>query len=138
MHFWNSDVLRLFIAVFLAAIVSIFIGHFLYLLLLVCIIYILRQALLLNQIEHWLRSGAKASHPSHSGIWDEIYYHIFHIKKSNKKRKKQLGRIIKQFRKSTAALPDAIVVLVEHDEIAWFNNAAKPILGLKKRDKGHV
>jgi len=136
MRFWNSDVLRLLLAVLLAAIVSIFSGHFLYLLLLICIIYILRQAILLNQIKHWLQSGAKAAPPSHSGIWDEIYYQIFRIKKSNKKRKKRLSRIIEQFRKSTAALPDAIVVLGEYDEIIWFNNAAKPILGLKKRDKG--
>ena len=136
MQFWNSDLLRLLIAIFFAAIISIFSGHFIYLLLLISISYILRQAMLLNQIERWLRSGAKANHPSHSGIWDEIYYHVFRIKKTNKKRKKQLSRIIEQFRKSTAALPDAVVVLGEYDEIAWFNNAAKPILGLKKRDKG--
>jgi len=136
MQFWNSDLLRLLIAIFFAAIISIFSGHFIYLLLLISISYMLRQAMLLNQIERWLRSGAKANHPSHSGIWDEIYYHVFRIKKTNKKRKKQLSRIIEQFRKSTAALPDAVVVLGEYDEIAWFNNAAKPILGLKKRDKG--
>lgn len=136
MRFWNSDLLRLTLAVFCAAIISIFTGYFLYLLLFICIAYILRQAMLLNQIERWLQSGAKADHPSHSGIWDEIYYHIFRIKKTNKKRKKQLSRIIEQFRKSTAALPDAVVVLSEHDEIAWFNIAAKSILGLKKRDKG--
>ena len=136
MRIWNSDILRLLLAVFLAAIVSIFSGHFLYLLLLICIIYIVRQAILLNQIEQWLQAGAKKSPPSRRGIWGDIYHHIFRIKKTNKKRKKQLSRIIEQFRKSTAALPDAIVVLGEYDEIAWFNNAAKPILGLKKRDKG--
>ena len=136
MRIWNSDILRLLLAVFLAAIISIFSGHFLYLLLLICIIYIVRQAILLNQIEQWLQSGAKKSPPYRSGIWGDIYHHIFRIKKTNKKRKKQLSRIIEQFRKSTAALPDAIVVLGEYDEIAWFNNAAKPILGLKKRDKG--
>ena len=136
MRFWNSDLWRLALAVILAAIISVFSGHFLYLLLFICIIYILRQAIFLNQIEHWLRSGAKSDHPTHSGIWDEIYYHIYRIKKTNKKRKKQLRSIIEQFRKSTAALPDAVVVLGEFDEISWFNSAAKSILGLKKRDKG--
>ncbi len=136
MRLWNSDLFRLVLAVIFVAFISVFTGHFLYFLLFICIAFILRQAILLNQIEQWLRSGAKPGHPSHSGIWDEIYYHIFHIKKANKKQKKQLRIIIEQFRRSTAALPDAIVVLGEQDEIAWFNNAAKSILGLKKRDKG--
>ena len=136
MAFWNKDLLRLTVTIFLAAIASIFIGHFLYLLLIICIIFILRQAFLLNQIEQWLRSGAKSNYPASNSAWEEIYYHVFRLKKANKKRKKQLSRIIDQFRKSTAALPDAVVVLGEYDEIAWFNNAAKQILGLKKRDKG--
>ncbi len=136
MQFWNSDILRLLIAIILGTIVSIFTGQFTFILLLILIIYIVRQAVALNQIERWLRTGAKASPPSHSGIWGEMYYHIFRIKKTNKKRKKQLSRIIEQFRKSTSALPDAVVILGEYDEIVWFNNVAKPILGLKKRDKG--
>ena len=64
MRIWNSDILRLLLAAFLAAIVSIFSGHFLYLLLLICIIYIVRQSILLNQVEQWLQSGAKKSPPS--------------------------------------------------------------------------
>lgn len=136
MSFWNRDLLRLGLAIGLAAIISIFIGHFLYLVLLICIIFILRQAFLLKQLEHWLSTGAKAQHISHSGAWEEVYYHIFRIKKANKKRKKQLSRIIEQFRNSTAALPDAVVVLSEYDEISWFNDAAGKTLGLKKGDKG--
>ena len=136
MFFGNKDLFRLALVIILAAVASSFIGHFLYLLLFICILFILRQAFLLNQLEQWLRSGAKTNSPSSSGLWEEIYYQIFRLKKANKKRKKQLSRIIEQFRKSTAALPDAVVVLGEYDEIAWFNNAAKVILGLKKRDKG--
>lgn len=136
MRFWNSDILRLIITVTFAAIVSSFIGNFLYLLLIICIVFILRQAFLLNQLGEWLKSGAKSNYPKSSGLWEDVYYQIFRLKKANKKRKKQLSNIIEQFRKSTAALPDAVVVLGEYDEIAWFNDTAKSILGLKKRDKG--
>ncbi len=136
MAFWNRDLLLLTITIILAAVASSFIGHFLYLLLIICIAFIVRQAFLLKQLEQWLKSGAKSNYPASNGLWEEIYYHIFRLKKANKKRKKQLSRIIDQFRKSTAALPDAVVVLGDHDEISWFNNAAKQILGLKKRDRG--
>ena len=131
-----KDLLLLIIAITLAVIISLFIGHFLYLLLAICVVYSLRQAFLLHQLEQWLKSGARSNYPTSSGAWDEIYYHIFRLKKANKKRKKQLSLIIEQFRKSTAALPDAIVVLGEHDEISWFNNAAKNTLGLRKKDTG--
>ncbi|TXK96664.1 phosphate regulon sensor histidine kinase PhoR [Methylococcaceae bacterium HT1] len=136
MTFWNKDLLHLTVTIILAAIASGFIGHFLYLLLIICIAFILRQAFLLNQLEQWLKSGAKSNYPASNGLWEEIYYHIFRLKKANKKRKKQLSRIIEQFRKSTAALPDAVVLLGENDEISWFNDAAKQILSLKKRDLG--
>ena len=136
MAYWNKDLLRLSITILLAAIASIFIGNFLNLLLIICIAFILRQAFLLNQLEGWLRSGAKAEYPSSSGLWDEIYYHIFRLKKADKKRKKKLSRIIEEFRKSTSALPDAIVVIGENDEISWFTDSAKKVLGFKKKDKG--
>jgi len=136
MNFWNKDLLRLAVTILIAAIASSFIGHFLYLLLIICIGFILRQAFLLKQLEGWLRSGAKSNYPSSGGPWEEIYYHIFRLKKADKKRKKKLSLIIEQFRRSTSALPDAIVVIGEHDEISWFNDAAKKILGLKKKDKG--
>lgn len=131
-----KDLLLLIVATILATIISLFIGHFLYLLLAICVVYSLRQAFLQHQLEQWLKSGAKSNYPTNRGGWDEIYYHIFCLKKANKKRKKQLSLIIEQLRKSTAALPDAIVVLGEHGEISWFNNAAKNTLGLKKKDIG--
>lgn len=136
MRFWNSDLLYLALSIILAIVASSFIGNFLILLLLICIAYIFRQTFLLNQLEHWLKSGAKSNYPASHGLWEEIYFHIFRLKKTEKKRKKKLQRIIEQFRKSTAALPDAIVVLGENDEISWFNNTARKMLGLKKSDKG--
>ncbi|MBW6453062.1 MAG: DUF3329 domain-containing protein, partial [Methyloprofundus sp.] len=136
MSFWHKDLFHYTVAIFCAFIASLFMGHFLYFLLAICITIIIRQTYLLKQLEHWLSAGAKANNPTHDGLWEEIYYHIFRIKKANKKRKKQLSTIIEQFRKSTAALPDAVVVLGEYDEISWFNEAAKKILGLQKSDKG--
>ena len=136
MSFWHKDLLHYALAVFFAFLTSLFVGHFLYFLLAICIAIIIRQTYLLKQLEHWLSAGAKANNPPRGGLWEEVYYHIFRIKRANKKRKKKLSNIIDQFRKSTAALPDAIVVLGEYDEISWFNKAAKKILGLQPSDKG--
>ncbi len=136
MKFWNRDILHLSLLIIVAALFSLIFGHFLHLLLFICIAFIFRQAMLLNQLEQWLSKGAKNKHAHHTGTWAEIYHQIYRIKKTNKKRKKQLSLIIEQFRKSTAALPDAVVVLSAYDEISWFNHAAQSMLGFKKSDKG--
>ena len=80
--------------------------------------------------------GAKDNYPNTKGVWEEMYYHVYRIKKNDKRRKKKLGKVIDQFRQSTEALPDAAVVLGKEDEIEWANKAAQDVLGLKQSDKG--
>ena len=117
-------------------ILSFFIGHFVELLLLSTIYLLVRQAIQVNQLERWLSRGVLGDNRNAKGIWEDIYYHLYKIKKTEKRRKKKLSKMVDQFRKSTDALPDAAVVLGEHGEIEWSNKAARNVLGLKKSDKG--
>jgi len=94
------------------------------------------QLFQIGRFEKWIRTGGKKTYPQTSGIWEEIYYHVYRIKKNDKKRKKKLSKMIDQFRKSTEALPDAAVVLGRSDEIEWTNKAARNVLGLQQSDKG--
>lgn len=120
----------------IALVLSFFIGHLLEWLLCVALFLLLRQSLAVNALEQWLSAGALGDFRDRKGIWGDIYYHLWKIKKTEKKRKKKLSRMVDQFRKSTDALPDAAVVLGEHAEIEWSNKAARDVLGLKKSDKG--
>lgn len=79
---------------------------------------------------------AERPNPGGTGIWEEIYYLIYKLRRRNKRRKKQLIRMLEQFRTATSALPDATVVLGARDEIDWFNDAAGRLLGLRKSDLG--
>jgi two-component system phosphate regulon sensor histidine kinase PhoR len=98
---------------------------------------ILTLGLLMRQLfEKWIRSGGNLKYPKTTGIWEEIYYHIYRIKKNEKKRKKKLGKMVDQFRQSTEALPDAAIVLGLNDEIEWTNKSARDVFGLQKSDKG--
>ncbi len=94
------------------------------------------QIIQINRFERWISNGGRGKYPKAKGIWEDIYYHVYLIKKSEKKRKKKLAKIIDQFRKSTDALPDAAVVLGKHDEIEWANTSAKDVLGLQASDRG--
>ncbi len=128
----NIVILLLLMAIFL----GFLIGHFLLLLLLIVLALLVRQTIKINQLERWLNGGAFGDTPDAKGIWEDIYFHLYKIKKNEKRRKKKLSKMIDQFRKSTNALPDAAVVLGRYGEIEWTNRAARNVLGLKKSDKG--
>lgn len=132
---WREIYAALLLFVAITAL-SFFIGHFVELLLLVVSFLFIRQTLQVNKLERWLSLGAKGDNLKAKGIWEDIYFHLYKLKKTEKRRKKKLSKMIDQFRKSTDALPDAAVVLGKHAEIEWINKAASDVLGLKKSDRG--
>ena len=111
-------------------------GLFIPLLLLLIVSLLVWQIVQISRFERWISYGGRGKYPKAKGIWEVIYYHVYQIKKREKRRKKKLGKIIDQFRKSTDALPDAAVVLGKDDEIEWANTAAKNVLGLQSSDRG--
>lgn len=91
----------------------------------------------LYRLERWYYRRKKTHPPDAPGIWGEAFNHIYQLQKSNRKRKKRLSSILLRFKESTAAMPDATIVLTEDDHIEWFNKAAKQYLGLNsKKDVG--
>jgi two-component system phosphate regulon sensor histidine kinase PhoR len=86
----------------------------------------------------WLRESKKFRPPEASGIWDDVFEHIFRLQQRNRKRKRDLRRLLKRFHKITVALPDATVELRPgSDEIEWWNLAAARFLGFEyPRDSG--
>lgn len=136
MQAWTRELLialLLFLAVVLIGLMS---GWFLPLLFISLVSIIFWQFLNINRFERWLRGGGKGNYPKAKGIWEDIYYHVYLLKKREKRRKKKLGKIIDQFRKSTDALPDAAIVLGKNDEIEWANMMAKSVFDLKVSDRG--
>ena len=133
---WQREI-KIVIALVLPALaLSYFIGHLSLILLCISVLLLIKQTLAINELESWLSRGAFRDYRDRKGIWADIYYHLWKIKKTEKKRKKKLSRMIDQFRTSTNALPDAAVVLGEYAEIEWTNKAAREVLGLKRSDKG--
>jgi two-component system phosphate regulon sensor histidine kinase PhoR len=133
---WGRERNIVILLLLMAIILSYFVGHFIQLLLFVTLYLLVRQTLLINQLERWLSRGAVGDNPNTKGIWEDIYFHLYKLKKNEKRRKKKLGKMIDQFHKSTNALPYAAVILGEYGEIEWSNKAARNVLGLKKSDKG--
>ncbi len=100
------------------------------------LILFMRQLARISQFEKWISQGGQAPYPKVSGIFEDIYCHIYRIRKIEERSNRKLKKLLDQFRESTEALPDAAVVLGNHDEIEWANKAAIDVLGLQASDKG--
>ena len=136
MGVWRKEINTVLLLMLATTIVGAITGLFLPLLFLLMLGIIMRQVVQISRFEKWISTGGRRKYPKTSGIWEEIYYHVYRIKKNQRRRKKKLGKIIDQFRQSTEALPDAAVVLGVHDEIEWANKAAREVFGLQQSDKG--
>jgi two-component system, OmpR family, phosphate regulon sensor histidine kinase PhoR len=95
--------------------------------------YLLIHLKNLYHLEQWL-SSRKIELPDVRGVWGNIFYQIYRLQRRNRKRKRKLTDILRRFQSSTAAMPDASVVLNAQHRIEWFNKAAIKILGLQNRD----
>ncbi len=84
----------------------------------------------LNRLCLWLDKPGR-NVPEAYGVWDEIYYQLYHLYKRQRSARKKLTSILNRFQKSTQALPYATIVLNQHNEIEWFNPAAGNMFNLK-------
>jgi len=97
----------------------------------------LRHVVQMHRLESWLRHGRKRQPPQSWGVWGEVFDHYYRLQRRYSRRKKRLARVIREFRESTAAMPDGTVVLDSELRISWFNDAAVHLLGLAgNRDIG--
>lgn len=98
---------------------------------LACLIYLSWHLYNLYQLDRWFHQSPRPRDlPDSPGIWGEVFYHFYRLQRRNRKRKRKLTSMLKRFRRSTAALPDAAVVLGPHYQIEWFNKSAQQLLGL--------
>ncbi len=120
----------------LASAVGELAGMILGVLLIALTLYLMLQLYNAYQLHQWLISDRVE--PAYGvGVWQEIYDELYRLKQRNRRRKKRLGRIVSEFQASTAALPDAAVVLDNQRDIVWFNDAAVRLFGLRPQaDRG--
>lgn len=133
----NRDLYRLggLLALFLfAGIVAgeVFLFGFLGLL-----VYVYWQYKALGQLLLWMQRRKEVESPDMPGYLDEIAKQFDFLRIRHKKRKKKLSSYIKRFKDATRALPDAVLILGEQDEIEWANGKAEEYLGIRNaQDKG--
>jgi two-component system phosphate regulon sensor histidine kinase PhoR len=78
-----------------------------------------------------------AETPESIGLGGELFERLYQTRREAAAIRRRLGLIVQRFEESSAALPDAAVLLAEDGRIDWCNEAAQRLLGLHTpRDLG--
>jgi two-component system phosphate regulon sensor histidine kinase PhoR len=79
----------------------------------------------------WYQQGSDITKvPLNTGIWEDLCTLVIQNKKRNLKIEEKNKFLLNQFNATAQALPYATVILNNHFEIQWINNAANQILGV--------
>jgi two-component system phosphate regulon sensor histidine kinase PhoR len=84
----------------------------------------------LRRYAGWLQDGSRRVVIDDSGIWGALHRIPALRQRRELARRRRLVQLLRTFRTTAAALPDATVVLDDGGAILWFNAAATRLLGL--------
>ena len=133
---WGPVIVRLLAAVGVGVAAGLVFGHLPLWVIGVLAAYLAWNLYHVFRLDRWLRFRTGSRPRQAVGVWGQIYSRLYRIQQNNRDRKKNLKRVLKEFRKATGALPDASVVLNADNEIVWLNRVARQSLGITKSDRG--
>lgn len=91
------------------------------------------QLMNLFWLDYWLRDRANRAPPDVGGIWGEVVSRVVRLHRRKRYHKQRLLQLFRELRRSTAAMPEGVIILNAQWEIVWFNRAAGRLLGLRRR-----
>jgi two-component system, OmpR family, phosphate regulon sensor histidine kinase PhoR len=90
------------------------------------------QLLTLYRLDRWLRLRSQMDPPNLGGIWGDIVAQVVRLYRRKQFHKQRLVQLFRELRRSTAALPDGVIILSAQRDIVWFNRQAARLLGLRR------
>jgi two-component system, OmpR family, phosphate regulon sensor histidine kinase PhoR len=84
-------------------------------------------------LDNWLRHRRVSDPPDASGLWGDVVTQVVRLHRRKRFHKDRLVRVFRELRRTTAAMPDGVVVLNGENEIGWFNQKASELLDLTRR-----
>jgi two-component system, OmpR family, phosphate regulon sensor histidine kinase PhoR len=95
-------------------------------------LYLGWQLLNLYRLDRWLRLRSQIDPPNLGGIWGDVIGQVVRLHRRKQFHKQRLVQLYRELRRSTAALPDGVIILSSQNDIVWFNRQAARLLGLKR------
>jgi two-component system phosphate regulon sensor histidine kinase PhoR len=85
MGVWQKEIVIALLLFLVVLIVGGITGSFTSLALLLTLGLLLRQLFQIHRFEKWIRIGGGGKYPKTSGVWEEIYYHVYRMIKNAKR-----------------------------------------------------
>jgi two-component system phosphate regulon sensor histidine kinase PhoR len=95
-------------------------------------LYLGWQLVTLYRLDRWLRLRSQIDPPELGGVWGDIVAQVVRLHRRKQFHKQRLIQLFRELRRSTAALPDGVIILSPQREIVWFNRQAARLLGLRR------
>ena len=132
---WTFALARLAGILLLGLALGLLIGPIWLWILLAACLYLGWQLLTLYRLDRWLRLRSQMDPPNLGGIWGDIVAQVVRLHRRKQFHKQRLVQLFRELRRSTAALPDGVIILSAQSEIVWFNRQAARLLGLAQADR---
>src|SRR5450631_115221 len=129
---WTFALARLAGILLLGLAVGLLFGPIWLWILLAACLYLGWQLLTLYRLDRWLRLRSQMDPPDIGGIWGDIIAQVVRLHRRKQFHKQRLVQLFRELRRSTAALPDGVIILSAQREIVWFNRRAARLLGLRR------
>jgi len=94
--------------------------------------YLTWQLVNLSRMAWWVRHRGFADPPDIGGAWGSVLTQIVRLHRRKRFHKRRFVQLLRQIQRSTAALPDGVVILDAAFEIVWFNRMAGELLRLRR------
>lgn len=86
------------------------------------------------RLSAWLWDEKRLTPPSGTGNWESLFNGIYRLQQRQRKKRKELTKLIRRFRNGAESLPDAVVVFRSEGNIVWCNKLAQHLLGFRWPD----
>jgi len=131
---WKRLALELVLCCIPALILGAIFGYWAWFLLLAVTSLLVWHFWNLMRLSWWIWVDRSMTPPPGRGSWDPLLYGLHQMQLRNKKRRRELGSLIKRFRSGAESLPDAVILTTEEGNIFWCNGLAQQLLGLRWPD----
>jgi two-component system phosphate regulon sensor histidine kinase PhoR len=95
--------------------------------------YLCLQLINLYRLDRWLRLRNFIEPPELGGAWGEVVAQVVRLHRRKRFHKQRLIQLFRELRRSTAAMPDGVIVLNANFEILWFNRTAGRLLNFRRK-----
>lgn len=130
---WSFALARLLVLLGVALLGGLIFGRPLVWVIAVLAGYLCLQLINLFRLDRWLRHRNFIEPPDLGGAWADVVAQVVRLHRRKRFHKQRLIQLFRELRRSTAAMPDGVIILNAGREILWFNRTAGRLLDLRRK-----